>query len=70
MSVRDAIVIALEALPGDLETWMTSPAHRAALRAHVRAWVHDFAHARGVVLNDADIDGVLDEMIAERHGKS
>jgi hypothetical protein len=67
MTVRDAVTIALEVLPGELEEWVS--ANRTALRAHVRAWVHEFALARGVILEDRDIDSELTAIIAERRAR-
>lgn len=64
-TIRDAIAIALEGLNGDLLEWVVLAKQRAALRDHVKLWVHDYARHRGVILSDRDIVDELDAVIAE-----
>lgn len=65
MTIREAVAIALEAVPGTPEEWLSTSADRKALRDHVRAWVHDYAKARGVILSNRDIDSEFNIVIAE-----
>lgn len=65
--VRIAVDVAIEGLPGPLHEWVM-PSRRAALRAHVLLFVHDFARARGVILEDSDVLDDLDLVIAELKG--
>lgn len=64
-TIREAIAVALEAVPGDLHEWCVLAKQRDALRRHVVAWVHDYARNRGVILSDRDITDELDRIVAE-----
>lgn len=67
MNVRKAILAALEAIPGSLDSTMLDM-KRKVLRDHLVNFVKDFAQARGVIFEDDDIipeiDAVLGEMKA------
>lgn len=65
ISIRDAVLIALEGLPGAPAEWVALPKQRDAMRHHVLAFVHEFAHKRGVILEDVDVLGELDAVVAE-----
>lgn len=64
-TVRDAILIALEAVSGRPVEWIVDDQQRLALRNHVMAWVHSYAEHRGVILDDFDVVGELDAVIAQ-----
>lgn len=69
--IREAIAVALEGLAGDVLEWIVFAKQRNAMREHVKGFVHDFARNRGVILNDSDIAGELDVIVAElRSGKA
>lgn len=65
-TIREAICVALEGLPGDPAEWIVMD--RKSLRAHVIEWVHSYAKRRGVILSDSDIDSELRDVIAELKG--
>jgi hypothetical protein len=67
-TIREAIAIALEALPGSAAEWVALD--RKSLRAHVFEWVHAYAKQRGVVLEDSDIESELREVINEIRRKT
>ena len=64
-TIREAIEVCLEGLPGDLREWSSSAERRGAMRAHVLRWVHEYARVRGVVLSDSDILSELQVMELE-----
>jgi hypothetical protein len=63
MTIREAVALALEAVPSD--ELVASKAGIAALRSNLLAWAHEFARSRGVILEDSDINGELDRIVAE-----
>lgn len=69
-TIREAIAIALEGINGDILEWIVFAKSRAALRDHVKLWVHDYARHRGVILSDRDITDELDLVIAELRVRS
>jgi hypothetical protein len=64
-TIREAILIALEAIAGRPSEWVGDDMHRVALRDHVLRFVHSYAEHRGVILEDRDVAGELDAVIAE-----
>ncbi len=63
-TIREAVMLALEALAGRPDEWISDDQRIAALRAHVFTWVRSYAEHRGVILSDADIGEDLDHVIA------
>jgi hypothetical protein len=63
-SLRAAIAVSLE--PLRVAEFLVDDGGRAALRAHVLLWMHDYAIRRGVLLDDADILAELEAVIAAR----
>jgi hypothetical protein len=66
-TIREAVRLALEALPGDPSEWAVLD--RASMRAHVYDFVHDYARHRGVILTDLDIESELLIIVAELLGR-
>lgn len=60
--------MALEVVPGPAHAWTADEQSCDALRAHVLAWVGDYARHRGVILDEGDIAGELDAIIATLRG--
>lgn len=71
-TIRNAIIIALEAVAGDPQSSLAMIAQGGAphLHSHVLRWVHDYARHRGVILDDHDITGELMSIIAALRGAS
>lgn len=67
-TIRDAVRVALEALPGNLMQW--AQLDQVAMRDHVRDWVKGYARARGVLLTDVDIDSELNQVIGDLHSRT
>jgi hypothetical protein len=68
-TIREAVTIALEVLPGSLPEFVAFAAQRDAMRAHVLRWCHEYAATRGVILSDQDITTELDAVIVELKGR-
>lgn len=51
-TIKDAIAIALEALPPDVARMERGV---ETLRSHLMLWMKDYARVRNVILTDADI---------------
>lgn len=66
-TIRDAIAVALEGLPGQKTNWaFAGKDEKVALRSYIIDWVQDYAKRRGVILDPAiDIVPELDRVIAE-----
>ena len=65
-TIREAIAVALEGLPGNLGEWVLSQPERTAMRAYVIEWIQDYAKVRGVILDPkVDIEPELRAVIAE-----
>lgn len=64
MTVRDVVVIALEAIPGSTDTNLIDM-RNAVVRDHVVAFVKEFARNRGVIFVDKDIVDEINVYLAE-----
>ena len=64
-TIREAIAVALEGLSGSAEEWLlaSNSEDKQRLRSYVRTWVHEYAAARGVILEDRDIDTELQDIV-------
>jgi len=68
-TVREAIAIALEGIPGQPDGWLFVPIERAAVREHVIGWIQDYAQRRNVILDvKKDIEPELDLVIKQLRG--
>lgn len=65
LTIREAVKLALEAVPGDPREWTMAEIRRSALRSHVLSWVSDYARHRGVLLTPDDITGELEAVLAQ-----
>ncbi len=65
-TIREAIAIALEGLPGHVHEWANATGEeRKAMRIHVIAWLQEYARIRGVILDPKlDIEPELDAVVA------
>lgn len=64
MGLRDVVQLAIEALGGNALDWIVF--HADELRAHVLAFVDDYAQHRGVIMSTADIASELDAVVELR----
>lgn len=68
LTVREAIAIALEGLPGTIDGWVLDDDHNT-LRWHVIDFVVKYALKRGVILNiDKDIVPEINTVISSLRG--
>lgn len=63
-TLRDAIAVALEVVPS-VELAAGGEKSRRALREYLLGWVKEYALARGVILEDGDLEIELREVIGE-----
>lgn len=63
-SVSDAIAVALEALPGSIDSNLIDMKN-VVVRTHVIEFVKEFARARGVIFDDKDIADEIEERLRE-----
>ena len=68
-TLREALAAALEVVPG-AELAAGDRRARAALREHLLGFAKDFAFARGVVLEDLDLELELRDVIADLRARS
>lgn len=66
-TIREAIVVALEGLPGPATDWVSSSDALKAMRQHVIEFIAEYAEVRGVVLDERkdiipELDVVVDEL--------
>jgi hypothetical protein len=66
-TLREAIAIALESVPS-VELASGPAATRRVLHDFLLGWMKDYAYARGVILEDHNIETELREVIAELRG--
>lgn len=69
-TIREAVVVALEAVAGRPTEWLGDELLRIALRNHVLGWVHSYAEHRGVILDDSDVATELEAVLIELRGRS
>lgn len=65
MSIRDAVTIALEAIPGSIDATLID-LKTSAVRDHVVGFIKEFARNRGVLFDDKDILDDVNAVITER----
>lgn len=65
-TIREAVRVALEGLPGRADEW--ADLARDAMRDHVLGWVLDYAARRGILLTTEDVDTELNVVIEELYG--
>lgn len=63
-TLRDAIAVALEVVPGP-ELAAGDERSRAALHHHLLTWIKEYAFNRGVIFDDDDLEQDLADVIAE-----
>lgn len=63
MTVKQAVVLALEGISGDLNEWVSNDKQRLALRGYLVHWVTDWAKHRGVSFDEADVSAEIDTVI-------
>ena len=67
-TIREAIALAVEGLEGRVGDWLGRDVidrrHTAASN-YITGWVHGYAKARGVILEDADIAAELERVIED-----
>lgn len=64
ITIREAILIAIEGLKGRPDDWATK-GDKELLRTHVLNYVHDYTKRRGVILEDKDIEDELQTVLDE-----
>ena len=68
LTVREAITIAMEGLPGTIDSWVLSDDYKT-LRAHLNNFVKDYAFKRGVILEEeTDIAPEIEAIIMQLRG--
>lgn len=69
-TIREAVMLALESTdPRRGALHDNKQLELVAVRNHVLAWVHSYAEHRGVLLEDSDVIGELDELLEQLRGK-
>lgn len=64
-TIREAIAVALEGLPGTLDSWLFDRDAKT-IRAHVVEWVLEYGFHRGVILDaKQDIEPEIRKVIEE-----
>jgi hypothetical protein len=69
-TIREALAVALEGLPGASDVWILSGAkEQTAMRHHLIKFIEDFGINRGVILDvEKDIVPEINKIIAELRG--
>jgi hypothetical protein len=69
MTLKQAIELALEGLPGNFEDLMDASDGRRTVVDHVLGWIKDYAVHRGLVLESKDVIGDVRDAITDLASK-